>query len=199
MRGTTKAIGITAILLVVSGPVALATPEQGDWVTGIYAGYSSSLEEEAPSGDLGLLFYASKLFKDVLGGGFEIGLHRLGSEQVDPAILPQSSGITVGQHAWQITGNLRVMSDRGTIRPFATGGLGAYWTVIGASDNTVPISGTGTDTNFGYNLGGGLAIGKPTSQWSFGIDGRWHSITNAALDGSALDLLTIYAGFNFVE
>lgn len=199
MIRTMSVIGACAFFLASSWGSALATQEQGDWVTGFYAGYSASLEENAPSGSIGLLFYASKLISNVFGGGLEIGIHRLGSQEIDPVAFPQSTGVTVGEHAWQLTGNARVMSDRGTIRPFATGGLGVYWTVIEAFANTQPITGTGTDANFGYNLGGGLAIGKPTSQWSFGIDGRWHSIPSASLDGSALDILTIYAGFNFVE
>jgi hypothetical protein len=176
-------------------PVSSASAQQGSWLTGIFLGYSASVEKDAPSGNIGGLFYGSNFVHPVIALGGEIGIHRLGSEKFDDVGFGAGE---VGQHVWEVTGNVRVVGS-GKVRPFGNLGAGAYWVTTTAVSGALPIQGTGTDTRFGFNLGGGLMFGPAAKKWSFGIDGRWHSVIKGLPDDSALDFVTIYAGVNVRE
>jgi hypothetical protein len=174
------------LLLVGTGILAPAASAQqkGDWLTGIYIGYTASLEEDAPSGDFGGLFYATNYINDVISLG----------EFADT--LGGTS--TVSQHIFALTADVRA-SGKGKLKPFANLGLGPYWVTTNGALLSGAVGASGTDTRFGFNLGGGLMYGGSTSKWSFGIDARWHQIIEGALDGSALDMVSVLVGFNVRE
>jgi len=178
--------------------VSNATAQQkGDWLTGIYLGYTASLEEDAPSGDVGGMFYATNFVNDVISLGGEIDIFRLGNQDFNDTTTALGTG-TISQHIFAVTGDVRV-TGKGNIKPFANLGAGPYWVTTNGSALDGIVGATGTDTRFGFNLGGGLIVGGSSSKWSLGIDARWHQIVKGAIDESALDMVSVLVGFNVRE
>jgi hypothetical protein len=166
-----------------------------DWMTGIYLGYTASVEEDAPSGDLGGLFYATYFVHDVISVGGDLGIFRLGSQDIDDPVLGKA---TISQHIFELTADVRVTGS-GKFKPFANAGLGPYWVTTNGSALDGFVGATGTQARFGFNLGGGIIFGGASSKWSFGLDARWHSIVKGNYDESALDMVSILVGFNVRE
>ena len=185
------------LLLVGSGFVAsdVSAQRKDDWLTGIYLGYTASVEKDAPGGDIGGLFYGTYFLHDVISLGGEIDMFRLGSQDIDDTVLGKA---TISQHIFALTGDVRVTGS-GKIKPFANLGAGPYWVTTSGSSLEGFVGATGTNTRFGFNLGGGLIFGGVSNKWSFGLDARWHQIVKGAVDESALDMVSVLVGFNVRE
>jgi hypothetical protein len=191
---TVAALGLLAVSIMLL-PASDVAAQKGTWITGIYLGYSASAEENAPTGDVAGYFFAQNFVHPVISVGGEIGILRLGNEKVSDTVLGDAE---LGTHVFELTADVRA-TGKGKLRPYGNVGAGAYWVTVNGTGAQGLVGATGTDTRFGANLGGGLIIGPATKKWSFGLDGRWHSIVEGDRDGSTLNLYAIMIGFNVRE
>jgi opacity protein-like surface antigen len=157
-----------------------ASAEGMSW--SLYGGMSNPTGEGSPDGSFAaranLLYQATP----VIGVGGELGYHKFGSEDVDFGGGP----VEVSSSMWQFTPTVKAQSITGSIRPYGIGGLGMY-------SFRVSVDGTSeSDTNFGFNLGGGAEFG--TGPTTFGVEARWHSIST---EGESTDMISFMGGINF--
>jgi opacity protein-like surface antigen len=198
--------GVTLVLLVISAaPVAAQTGMT--WAGSLYAGFAKATEDGAPDGSIGFRGNVMAMVHPVIGLGPEVGYHMLGSQKfttADPN--PSNPGgrldFDTDFKVLQATAQVMARGQRGTVHPFATGGMGLYSMKTNASVEEFNSGGTSlgtasaddTQSKFGFNLGGGLQYKPGTSSMGFGAEFRWHSIQT---EGSSTDMLTVMAGVNF--
>jgi opacity protein-like surface antigen len=170
--GRTVALLALALLAVWSWPAAAQTNLTGS----VYAGYARSLEDGAPDGSIGLRGNAFYMVHPAIGVGAEFGYHMLG--KIEP----------VSFKAIQATGQVMARSVIGNVRPYGVGGAGLYDLRASAGGESR------SDSNFGFNLGGGVQFKPSPGPVSFGVEARWHDILTS---DKSTNLLTVMGGVNF--
>lgn len=145
-------------------------------------GFVKALNDEAPSGSIGLhggVIYRLQNAPQV-GLGGELGYFLLGTESVN-----FYDGLTVVEadakwSAVPITGQFYYFLQPGVSTPYLTGGLGLYMFKVDY-DISIPgygslFSGDISETDFGVNAGVGMLFGTPRQPIRFGLDGRFHIV-----------------------
>ncbi|HEV8480713.1 MAG TPA: outer membrane beta-barrel protein [Candidatus Eisenbacteria bacterium] len=193
---STLRTGWIAVALSVMGGLFATAAQAGPPSMMFQAGYGKMVEDGAPNGDLAFHGNAFMMANPVIGVGAEGGYAWLGSTATNTAFGDIKTNV------WHVTGNVRVRGVTGSIRPYGIGGLGVYG--LHESDNT----GSGSDTKFGFNIGGGLTHKFPDSSTGLSLEARWHmvssvpnSFSNPAsttpFENSTLNMVTITAGVDF--
>ena len=189
---TLKLMAGVSLLVLAMGAAPAAAQTKMTWAGSLYAGYAKATEDGAPDGSIGFRGNIMAMVHPVIGIGPEVGYHMLGkTENV-------TDGTNTGDlkfNTFQATAQVMARGQRGTVHPFATGGLGMYGlkTKFSATDGS-GIEASDTQTKFGFKLGGGIQYKPGTSSIGFGAEGRWHSIQT---EGSSTDMITVMAGVNF--
>jgi hypothetical protein len=94
-------------------------------------------------------------------------------------------------HSTSMTGNLVfTLPTPSTVHPYLIGGIGVYG--IGISDSQDGYS-SGTSTDFGFNVGGGVAI--PLSGFNAFIEARYNRISTG--NGGSLQFVPVVFGVMF--
>lgn len=176
------------LLLVAIALVLIASPASAQssmhWAGSLYGGYAKMTGDGSPDGSFGARGNLFAQFDPVIGVGAELGWYSLGS--VETTVGPTTDDMDFS--AFQATAQVRARGVNGTVRPYGTGGLGMYGLkskFAGESDS---------DTKFGFNLGGGMMFGSTANPVTFGVEGRWHSIST---EGDATDVVSFMGGVNF--
>ncbi len=175
MRGLgTVALVALAMLLLCAGPAGAQASLAGS----IYAGYARSVDSDAPNGSVGFRGNVFVMPDPVLGLGAEVGYHMLGEKD------------NVSEKAWQVTGQLIARGVVGSVRPYATAGLGVYDISQSLEHSDLTVS----ESKFGFNLGGGVQFKPSPGPIGFGVEARWHDVLT---EGTSTNLLTVMAGITF--
>lgn len=203
MRKVLAVAALAAAVLATASPAA-AQGSPVTWAGSIYGGYAAITEDGAPGGSVGFRGNAFAMFTPVLGAGVEIGYHMFGSDKYQEDLGGDTYRLDLGFSAFQATAQVQARAMMGTVRPFATGGLGVYAvrasldaTLLGPGGEDLGSgSSSDTETKFGFNLGGGIQFKPGPGPVSFGIEGRWHQVFDYPLD-SAMDVVTVMAGVHY--
>jgi hypothetical protein len=197
MRLPIEVVFLTAVCCLLAGPAASAEGDDPTWWTSAFLSYSTSLEEDAPSGSIGGFVNGFAMVTPGIGLGAELGHQRLGTQQISwlPEGATEERPLDIGRSFWQLTGNVLARGSVGSFRPYLNGGLGLYLVQTDANDPA--YARTDTENRFGFCFGGGTVWSGEGSNWGIGIDARWHDIIKGRLDEGDLDVLTVSAGFMF--
>jgi opacity protein-like surface antigen len=159
---------VILLLAVLTVPAFAAPPNYGVLKLGGYLPQASDVEDfdNAFYGELGLGHYFNNNWAIELGVGYTESEASVsgtgGSASVDLRIIPLTLGIR---------GSIPV----GAIEPFATAGVGAYFTEVDASVNipgTVVGSGSEDDTVFGFYVGAGANYNVSPNIY-LGVEGKY--------------------------
>jgi opacity protein-like surface antigen len=148
------------------------------------AGFNKCINDNAPSGSIGLMGGLIYQLKAPFAVGGEVGYMLLGKE------TNSVSGLFGANYESKATWSTIPVTAQGyylfpasgSALPYVTAGLGFYATKIKVeySGNyegySVGQSVSNTNTDIGLNLGGGAKFGGSDAGVKFGIDGRFHII-----------------------
>ena len=186
--------------LVAVGLLALspspARAQNGERLAGVYVGWATSTDENAPDGDVSGAMHLYFPVRPSLAAGFNLGYLRLG--EIDSTFTDSGSGNsaagTRGFSTWQTTGGLMWHLPRGHFRPYLVAEAGAYGFRV--SDEAAGFSRVDNTPRFGVNAGGGIRWVAGHGPWGLGLEARWHGIFEA-LDGRNVNAITILAGMSY--
>lgn len=177
---TSILVALSALALVAF--LAPAAPAAQHPVIFSQIGWGKIMESDSPSGSIGFgVGLAYQFPTSNWGIGAEGSYMNLGSQDTPAGEASYNTMPITGQvyHWFPTTGNTHAYLDAG---------LGFYNTGIevGSFDDSA--------TDFGFNIGGGLKFGNPTSSVKFGLDTKLHMIQT---EGESTNMLSVFGRIFF--
>lgn len=179
MRRSTLAALSALALVAFLAPAAAAAQHP---VVFSQIGWGKIMESDSPGGSIGFgVGLAYQFPMSNWGIGAEGSYMSLGSQDTPAGEASYNTMPITGQlYHWFPT--------TGTTHAYLDAGMGFYNTgvEVGSTDDS--------STDFGFNFGGGLKFGSPTSSLKFGLDSKLHFIST---EGESTNMLSIFGRIFF--
>jgi hypothetical protein len=195
-------------LIALSMVIALAAPAAADSMSNQKPlcfhgslGYGKMMEDNAPGGSVGLglgLLYQKQ--NSSWGFGLDAGYIMLGTNEESFSGASGDISADIDTNVIPVTGQIyKYFTSGQSNRFYLDGGCGFYNVdtnvdITSGGSQAGSISGSGSDTNFGFNGGLGARFGSPTARTGFGLDMKYH---NVMADSQDLGLFTALGRFYF--